>query len=79
MATQNQPGQHAHSRKRAEEHNGEAARERGQDILRETLEEFKEHGEDVKSLVTDYIREKPFKSLGIALATGMALALFIRR
>lgn len=74
MASQN-PQSHAR-RHRESEHNGES---KANDILRETLEEFKERGDDVKTLVTEYIHDKPFKALGIALVTGMALAFFMKR
>lgn len=78
MASQNQQGPR---RIRENEHNGDASeiRERSSDVLRETINEFKEHGEDVKTLVTEYVKDKPLKALGIAVVTGMALALFMRR
>jgi ElaB/YqjD/DUF883 family membrane-anchored ribosome-binding protein len=49
------------------------------EALKNTLEEFKERGNDMKLIVKEYIQEKPFKSLGIAMLTGMALALILRR
>jgi ElaB/YqjD/DUF883 family membrane-anchored ribosome-binding protein len=76
MASQHQ----AHSRKREAEHNGEAGfREHGSDLLHDTIEEFRERSEDIRTLVSEYVREKPVKALGISLLVGMALALFMKR
>jgi ElaB/YqjD/DUF883 family membrane-anchored ribosome-binding protein len=52
---------------------------KGSDMLREAMEEIKERSDDVKTLVVEYVRDKPFKALGIALATGMALTFFLKR
>lgn len=81
MASQAQPSQvHSTRKPKESEHHVEAEiKNRGSDILGETLQEFKERGDDVRTLVTEYVREKPFKSLGIALLTGVALAVFMRR
>lgn len=76
MASQNPHG--ASRKSREGEHNGEAHM-RTNEILRETIEEFKERSDDLKTLVTEYVQEKPLKALGIALVSGIALALFLKR
>lgn len=76
MASQNQ----AHSRRKEASHNGdEHIRNRRNEILHETMEEFKEHRDDVKALISEYVQQKPFKSLGVAMLTGVALALVLKR
>jgi ElaB/YqjD/DUF883 family membrane-anchored ribosome-binding protein len=83
MASQNpNPSQ---ARKREGEHDGEAQlreshlRERSSDFLKDTIDEFKERGDDLRTLVSEYAKEKPFKALGIALLTGMVLAIVMKR
>lgn len=49
------------------------------DILRETLQEFRERSDDTRAIIKDYVQQKPMKSLGIAMLTGVALALLIKR
>jgi ElaB/YqjD/DUF883 family membrane-anchored ribosome-binding protein len=79
MASRNSPSEE-HEDKKAEEssHNGETE-VKANDILHDTITEFKQHGDDLRVLLSEYIREKPLKSLGIALVTGMAIALFLKR
>ncbi|MBA2654736.1 MAG: hypothetical protein H0U71_06685 [Gammaproteobacteria bacterium] len=77
MASQNQHTQHSQKSRRESEHNGET--HFGGDILRDTIEEFKERSEDAKTLVTEYVKDKPFRALGIAAAAGVVLALLMKR
>lgn len=77
MANQQHTG-HTQSKKRATG-NGQTDLHRSHDLLRDTIEEFRERGDDVKTLVGEYVKEKPVKALGIALVTGMALALLLKR
>ena len=78
MVTQN-PGHTQHRKTHQAEHNGETKFHRSNDILRETIQEFKERGDDLRTLASEYVKEKPVRALSIALLTGMALALIIRR
>lgn len=79
MASQQTLGE-TPSKKQEASHNGEAEmHSKSNDLLRDTLEEFRERGDDVKTLMKEYVKEKPMKALGIALFTGMALAFFLKR
>lgn len=49
------------------------------DLLHNTIDEVKERSEDIKILVEEYVKSKPFKSLGIAVMSGVALALLLKR
>jgi ElaB/YqjD/DUF883 family membrane-anchored ribosome-binding protein len=49
------------------------------DLLRDAIEEIRERSDDVKTLVAEYVKDKPFKALGIALVTGMALTFLLKR
>ncbi len=68
------------ARRKEPEHSEERElKGKSNEILRDTLEEFKERGSDIKAIMTEYVQEKPFKALGIALLTGVALALILKR
>jgi ElaB/YqjD/DUF883 family membrane-anchored ribosome-binding protein len=62
-------------------HNGHVRelKSKAEDLLHDTIHEFKEKSEDVKGVVEEYVKQKPMKSIGIALLTGVALSLFLRR
>lgn len=66
--------QHQRSRE-TEQHDGETRA----DIWRETLEEFKERSDDIRTLVTTYVKENPYRALGIALLSGVAITFFLTR
>lgn len=57
----------------------EKLRQGAEDLLQHTLSEFKTRSEDIKSYVTEYVKEQPFKSLGIAVGIGAVLALLLKR
>jgi ElaB/YqjD/DUF883 family membrane-anchored ribosome-binding protein len=48
------------------------------EILSQSVDTVKEQSAQMKDNVVDYTAENPFKSLGIALATGIALGYFLR-
>ena len=47
-------------------------------LLSDSLENVKDKSSDMKKGVEHYTAEKPFKSLGIALATGLIAGLLLR-
>lgn len=53
--------------------------DRASDAIKETINEIRDRSDDVKATVKEYVNEKPFKALGIAALSGMALALLLRR
>lgn len=69
------------------EHNGAAEfreelreiKNRGNDLLHDTIDEFKQRGADLKSMATEYVQEKPLHALGAAALVGLALSFLIRR
>lgn len=77
MASQTHP-QTRKSRETA--HDGGSSMEHtASELLHETINEFKERTDDIKTVVSEYVKEKPFKALGITLAAGVVLALFLKR
>lgn len=57
----------------------EKLRRDAEDLLQHTISEFKSRSEDVRSYVTDYVKDQPFKSIGIAVAVGAVLALILKK
>jgi ElaB/YqjD/DUF883 family membrane-anchored ribosome-binding protein len=47
--------------------------------ISESLENVKEKSTDIQDSITDYVNEKPFKALGLAMLTGVFLGLAMRR
>lgn len=62
-------------------HNGHAKKIKSdaEELLQHALEEVRSRSEDVRGQVSEYVREKPFKALGIAVAVGAVLALILKR
>jgi ElaB/YqjD/DUF883 family membrane-anchored ribosome-binding protein len=80
MASQNPSSLHARRVREAEHSSNEAEiTERASDVLKDTFNELKERSDDVKATVKEYVHQKPFKALGIAMLSGMAIALLMRR
>lgn len=80
MASQNQTHQSQSRRStREREHNGETELHQASELFRDTIEEIRERSDDVKATVQEYVHQKPFKALAIAVASGMALALLLKR
>jgi ElaB/YqjD/DUF883 family membrane-anchored ribosome-binding protein len=77
MATQRS---HAHTRKtRQSTHDAATELSHANELLQDTIAELKDRGDDAKAVVQEYVHQKPFKALGIAVATGIALALLLKR
>ena len=54
-------------------------KDRAGEILINSVDNVKEQSTVVKDNMADYVAEKPFKSLGIALAVGVALGFLLRK
>jgi ElaB/YqjD/DUF883 family membrane-anchored ribosome-binding protein len=52
---------------------------RAAEVLAGTYENLKEKSATVKEGVSDYVAEKPFKSMGVMLIAGIALGYLIRK
>lgn len=78
MASQNPSSLHARRAREAHNQDSEIG-QRATETLQATLDELKGRSDDVKETVKEYVNEKPFKALGIAVLSGMALALLMRR
>lgn len=49
------------------------------EMLTESVDHLKDQSVKLRDDVTDYIAEKPLKSVGIALVTGMVIGFLLRR
>ena len=55
------------------------ARGRATDFIADSMQDMKSKSTDFKDNLENYITEKPFKSIGIALLTGMVFGFLWRR
>lgn len=49
------------------------------DLFTHSIKDIKHKSSDVKHQVKNYLYDKPFKSLGIAVLTGMFIGLWMRK
>lgn len=49
------------------------------EILNESVENVKQKSEDLQGTVADYVAEKPFKSLGIAILSGIIIGYLLHK
>ena len=49
------------------------------EMLNQTLENAKETSSNIQDKVTDYVSDKPFKSLGAAVLAGMLIGYFFHK
>jgi ElaB/YqjD/DUF883 family membrane-anchored ribosome-binding protein len=78
MSSQNPSSLHER-RPRDSEHDHEALKQKASEALKGTIDEIRERSDDVKETIQEYVQQKPLKALGIAVLSGMALALLMRR
>lgn len=55
------------------------ARDRASELLSQSFDDARERSTAVKENVTDYVTERPFKSMGIALLAGVLIGYFVRK
>ena len=49
------------------------------DLTSETVAEYREQFDDLAEQAEDYVRDNPFKAVGITFAAGLVLGLLLRR
>lgn len=54
-------------------------RYKASDIYTDSIDDIKEKTASVESHVAEYVAEKPFKSLGVALLAGIAIGFILRK
>lgn len=52
---------------------------RAGEMLSQSLDDVKERSAAIQGNVSEYVADRPFKSIGLALLTGLLLGFFIRR
>lgn len=55
------------------------AKGKAAEVLSQSFDTVKEKTSDIQELMTDYVAEKPIKSIGIALLSGYLLGAFMMR
>jgi ElaB/YqjD/DUF883 family membrane-anchored ribosome-binding protein len=55
------------------------ARGKAAEVLSQSFDNVKERTSDIQALMTDYVAEKPIKSLGIAMLSGYLLGALMMR
>lgn len=48
-------------------------------MLTDSYEDLKSRSTDIQENVADYVAEKPFKSLGVALLSGVVIGFLLRK
>ena len=52
---------------------------RANEILNESMDNMKQTSTDLQNNVTDYIAEKPLKSMGLAILSGIVIGYLLRK
>lgn len=55
------------------------ARGHASGVLSQSISDVKTKSTDLQDTVLDYVNEKPYKALGIALLSGLVLGLWLKR
>lgn len=55
------------------------ARGHASGVLSQSINDVKTKSTDISDTVVDYVTEKPYKALGIALLSGLVLGFWLRR